>query len=330
MRDSSNPVVAEMWRGGDTESVHRGAWVLVSTAGQVIDGAGDPYQRIFARSSSKSLQALALFESGAAKRYEVPRPEIAVAIASHNGQPMHVDAARSLLKRAGHTDDDLLCGPEAPAGSAADAAGLPIMNNCSGKHAGFLAAAKSLGDAPSDYLDPDSALQTMVHRAVVDLTEAPEDSITTAIDGCSAPTFELPLAALARGIGRVANPGELAADRRNACEEIVTAAGLHPELVGGTSTRRFDTELLTASNGRLFAKGGAEAVQVIGVVGEGVALAAKIDDGRRRAMAPLVLQVLKRHDLITEDELDAMAEWLDPVRRNTADEAVGKTILPGF
>ncbi|MDH3755843.1 MAG: asparaginase, partial [Acidimicrobiia bacterium] len=124
-----NPVVARLWRGGHVESIHRGAWVVVDTAGNVIDGRGDPEQPIFARSSTKSIQLLPLLESGAAATLGVTDDEIAVSIASHNGEPIHVDAARSLLARARLSDDHLRCGPQRPAGGGDDSPATRITNN---------------------------------------------------------------------------------------------------------------------------------------------------------------------------------------------------------
>lgn len=324
---ASNPVVAELFRGDRVESAHRGAWVLADVDGNVIDGRGQSDQHVFARSSTKSIQALPLIESGAADALGVTPEELAVAIASHNGEPMHVQAASSLLARAGLAESDLLCGPERPTGTGTDAPAARITNNCSGKHAAFLATTVHLGEDPARYLLPDSSVQTLVRRAILEMTGAGPDEVTTAIDGCSAPTFRLPLHALATGLARMTSPAALAAERAGACRRLVAAAGAHPELVGGTSTARFDTQLMQATNGRVFAKTGAEGVQTVGVVGAGVGLAAKIDDGSRRALPPLVLSVLHRLGHLGDDEVSALGEWLDPVRRNHDGLEIGNTII---
>lgn len=323
--EASNPIVAELWRGNGIESIHRGAWVLVDTDGTVVDRCGDPEQLVYARSSTKSMQALALVETIGPD--ELSDAEIAVAIASHNGEPIHAAAARELLARVGLDDDALQCGPQAPAGAGASEPGSRIANNCSGKHAGFLAAAVASGDDPQDYLDPASQTQRRVAEAISALTGSDPSTITTAIDGCSAPTFRMPLRGLATGLARMANPVGFAPQRVLACERIVEAGTNRPDLVGGTSTPRFDTEVMKATNGRLFAKGGAEAVQAVGVVGAGLGLAAKIDDGSARSLHRLVLAVLASHDLIRADELGGLAAWTDPVRRNRDGLEVGRHAL---
>lgn len=292
--------------------------------GAVIAHAGDPGQHVFARSSTKSLQALPLLESGAADAFDVSDAELAVAIASHNGQDIHVAAVRSLLAKAGVDETLLRCGPQRPAGAAQDAEARRVTNNCSGKHAGLLAVSVHLGDAPAVYLDPTSQVQRAVHEAVVQISGADPSSVTTGIDGCSAPTFRLPLEALATAIARMANPAGLRESRAGACQRLVGAARAHPALVGGTSTPRFDTDLLAATDGRLFAKTGAEGMQVVGVVGSGVGFAAKIDDGSKRSIAPLALEVLARLGLISGTELEALVHWTDPIRRNLDGIEVGR------
>ncbi len=325
MPAADNPIVAEMRRGPGVESVHRGAWVLVDTDGVVVDHAGDPDQQVYARSSTKSLQAIPLFTSGAADSLRIEDREIAVAISSHNGQDIHADAARSLLVRAGLDETALQCGPQRPAGSGQDAAAAAVRNNCSGKHAGFLAAAVRLGDDPADYLRLDSALQQQIRAAMLTITGTDPDRIDTAIDGCSAPTWILPLRSLATGLARMANPDALPDAMADGARRILAAAAAHPDHVGGTSTPRFDTDVLAASGGRLFAKGGAEAVQTVGIVDAGLGFAAKVDDGAARVLPALTLAVLERHGLLHDHEREALAAWADPVRRNWAGVEVGRT-----
>ena len=262
--NESNPVISRLWRGEGVESIHRGAWVVVNTDSEIIDGRGDPNQLVYARSSTKSIQALPMFETGTTAALSLTDEEIAVAVSSHTGEQQHVDAARSILTKAGLTASSLLCGPQAPSGSAHGAAAERITNNCSGKHAGFLATAVALGDDPSAYLSPDSEVQHAVRRAVVEVTGASETEVSTSIDGCSAPTFRLPLASLATGLARMANPRDLPPVRASACTQILGAARRHPEMIAGTVTPRFDTDLLAATDGRLFAKAGADGVQTVG------------------------------------------------------------------
>ncbi len=321
---ATNPVLAQLRRGDHVESQHRGAWVVVDTGGDVLHHCGDPDQEVFARSSTKSIQALPLIETGVAERLGVTDAELALVAASHNGEPVHVQTARSLLARAGLSEADLRCGPQRRAGTGDDTTPTRVANNCSGKHAGFLVATAALGHDPAAYLEPASPLQEMVHDAVLALTGADAGEVTVAIDGCSAPTFRLPLRSLATGLARMANPERLEPTRAAACRRIVAAVAAHPELVGGTSPPRFDTALVSVTAGRLFAKGGAEGVQTVGVVGADLGFAAKIDDGSTRSLHRLTIGVLARLGHLRPSELEGLAPWHDPVRRNRDGLDIGR------
>jgi len=330
-----NPVLARVWRGAHVESQHRGAWVLAEPSGAVRASAGDSRQPVFARSSVKSLQALPLIESGAAARFGFSDAEIALALASHSGEPCHVEAVAALLGRLGLSEADLQCGPQPPADPTArlalEGAGLEpsrLHNNCSGKHAGFLALALHLGVDTARYLDPEAASQRRVREAVEAMALARPGEVTLAVDGCSAPTFRLPLERLATALARVANPADLPPERREACERMGRAVARHPELIAG-SRKRLCTDLARATGGRIFPKVGGEAVYALGVRGASLGLAIKIDDGSARALAPLVVELLARLSLLAPGELEALSAWRSGPLRNWAGLEVGRLeVLP--
>jgi L-asparaginase II len=325
-----NPVMTRVWRDGHVESQHRGAWVLVDTAGNVLDGAGEWKQPIFARSSTKSLQALPLLESGAAERFRFDDADIALALSSHDAEACHTERVAACLARLGLSVGDLRCGSHEPGSRDARDALIrageepsALHNNCSGKHAGFLALALQLGVAPARYLDPASAGQRLVRRAVEEMTGVAPAELALAIDGCSAPTFRLPLASLATGIARVANPDGLAAARRAACERMTRAVATWPELIAG-SRGRFCTDLVRASGGRVFPKIGTEAVYVAGIRGKDRGLAVKIDDGNVRGMHALVVALLERLGFLAANEVDALRAWAEGPIANLASVEVGR------
>jgi L-asparaginase II len=321
---SDNPPLIRLYRSGRLESVHRGAWALVDLSGTIIDGAGDPYQSIFPRSASKSLQALPLVESGAADRFGFDERHLALALASHSGEPIHVQVAADGLARLGLDAHALRCGPQRPAGAPPQVEAERIANNCSGKHVGFLAVAVHLDTDPSAYLDPGGAVQQRVRTAVQDMTDTPPEQLGVAIDGCSAPTFQLPLASLALGLARMANPDGLPAERAAACRRLTSAARAHPDLIAGTH-ERFCTDIVRATNGRVFAKIGAEGVYAFGVVDHGLGFAGKVDDGNARGLYPLMIDLLVQHHLITGAEAAALDHWGNPTLRNWDGLEVGHT-----
>jgi len=327
---SDQPVLARLWRDGYVESQHRGAWVLVDSAGAIVDGQGDWNQPVFPRSATKSLQALPLIESGAADRFGMGDDELALTLASHHAEPIHVERVQAFLARIGLTPEHLKCGPQTPVDAEARRSlllrgGTPtaLHNNCSGKHAGFLALSLHLGDDLSRYLDPHSKAQRLVHDAVEAMSGVRPGELHVAIDGCSAPTFHMPLASLATALARVANPDGLPSERALACARLTRAAERHPELIGATNNS-LCSDLLRVSGGRLFPKLGTEAVYVIGVRGADRGLAVKIDDGAYRAMNALVIDLLERFDLLDATQLAALSNWRAGPITNWSGARVGR------
>lgn len=324
-------MLVRVWRGEHVESQHRGAWLLTDGSGRVLDGAGSWSAPVFTRSSVKSLQALPLFETGAAERYAFTDAEIALALASHNGEEQHTSGVERILSRIGLSPGDLRCGPQMPADPDARTrlrvehrAPGAIHNNCSGKHAGFLALALHLGVRPSAYLDPESASQVLVKKAVLEMSGVEPSELTTAVDGCSAPTFRMPLRGLATAFARVANPDGLPRDRRAACQRMQAAVAAHPELIAGRH-QRICTDLARVSRGRIFPKVGGEAIYGIGLVGRDRGLAIKIDDGGTRALHALIVDLLRRFEFATASELQALESWEEKRLRNWAGIEVGRT-----
>ncbi|HEY5880963.1 MAG TPA: asparaginase [Nakamurella sp.] len=272
-------------RSGLHEGTHYGSVVIAAAEGAVELARGDVTTPMFPRSSNKPFQAIAMLECGA----DLQGADLALAAASHSGEPMHVDRAFAMLERAGLTEDDLGCPPAFPLDETARraallAAGDPrrIFMNCSGKHAGMLTAAVMSGWSTDDYLDPAHPLQRRVLDVVARLGR--EEPAAVGIDGCGAPLFAISLVALARGFGaaNAAAPGtpeRLVADAMRA----------FPEMVGGTG--RDDTRLMSAFPG-LLVKGGAEGVHCAALP-DGRCVALKITDGGDRARMPVLIAALR-------------------------------------
>jgi L-asparaginase II len=325
-----NPVLVRFRRGGEVESVHRGAWVLVDGAGHVQAGDGAFESPFFARSSVKAFQALPLFDTGAAERFAFDEEELALALASHNGERCHTDVVRRTLRKLGLGEADLLCGPQIPEDAATrrelfasgEAPGA-IHNNCSGKHAGFLALARTLDVPVERYLDPSSEVQQLVRAALAELTGVRPAELVPAVDGCSAPTYRLALTRLATAFARLTNPEGLSPERREHCRRLTDAVARHPVLIAG-SRGRLCTDLARAGAGRLFPKVGAEAVYAVGVRGADRALAVKIDDGSARAIHALVPALLSSLGFLSEEEALRLAPWTERDIKNRAGLVVGR------
>ncbi|MBO6637887.1 MAG: asparaginase [Roseitalea sp.] len=304
----ANPVIAEVTRGSRIESIHRGRVVAVDADGRVVFAAGDVEMPVYPRSALKLMQALPLVESGAADAFGLGKRELAFAGASHSSEPVHVETARTMLSKAGLTQDDLQCGAHWPLfGSDAMVklarsgdAPTRAHNNCSGKHAGFLCTCVHQGIDTGDYLADENDVQRQVRTTIEQLTGATLDADRCGLDGCSAPTYALPLVAFARGFARLAAGNGLEAARARAARRLIEAGMAEPFMVAGTG--RFCTGLMAACAGRVYVKTGAEGVYVGAIPEEGIALALKCDDGATRAaevaIAAALIQALGPvHDL---------------------------------
>ena len=325
-----NPVLVRVLRGAHVESQHRGSWVLVDADGSVLAGAGAFGAPFFLRSAVKCLQALPLLETGAAERFGFDEVELALCQASHNAEPCHTEPVLRVLERLGLGPDDLRCGPQVPGDPATRrallaAGGEPgaVHNNCSGKHAGLLALALQLGVAPADYLDAESAGQRLIKTAVAELSGVDEQHIDHAVDGCSAPTWHVPLSGLATAFARVTNPDGLAAERAAHCRRLTAAVGRYPELIAGNHGR-ICTAIGRASGGRLFPKIGAEAVYAVGEREGGRSFAVKLDDGGRRGLHAVVVALLEQFGFLSKAELDALGPWAERRVFNWAGLEVGR------
>jgi L-asparaginase II len=303
---ADEPMVA-VWRGGLVESVHRGRLAVCDARGELLDALGEPEGYVYLRSCAKPFQALPLVLSGAADAFGIADEEISVACASHNAEPRHLEAVRSILRKAGFSEDDLQNGAHPPmhAPSAARLARSgesprAIQGNCSGKHAGMLAVCVHAGWDPAGYRDPEGPLQKLVRDTVAKVCGVEPQDVRLAGDGCGVPVFAMPLENLALGFARLAAGGheDLPADLNGAMRRVPDAMRDHPYMVAGTG--RFDTALMEATD--VVAKSGAEGVfACASPAGWGLAL--KISDGSGRAVAPAALAALARRGVEVPPEM---------------------------
>ncbi len=302
----ANPVLAEVRRGNWVENRHRGAFHVVDARGHVVATAGDAAHPIFPRSAIKAIQALAMFRSGAVDMFGLDDEALALACASHMGEPGHVAGVARFLERIGCTLDDLECGAHPPTNAAArkalreaDEAPMALHNNCSGKHAGMLAVAKALGAPTAGYVERDHPAQQLVRACIADVIGSDLTTDRCGTDGCSIPTWAAPLEDFAAGFARMAAAEDLADDLVAPSARILDAATAHPFLIRGTDT--LDTDLMAAFAGRLMLKIGAEGVFCGAVRNLGLGFALKIDDGNMKAaevaIAALIGAIAKPDEL---------------------------------
>jgi L-asparaginase II len=336
--------LANVYRGNLIESFHSGSIAVVDATGRLLASAGDPTTRTFLRSAAKPFQAIPLLEYGGVDEYDITGEELALTCGSHGGEAMHVSTAAALLRKGEFDESDLLCGAHVPYDdkTAADlrAAGEPpsaLHNNCSGKHAGMLLTTLAM-DAPSaQYIDAGHPLQVLMRSTMAEFAGVPAEELPIAVDGCGVPTFYLSLYRTAFAFARLmassesaSAPGALERYAESASSVVTSMSGF-PQYVAGSWS--MTTPLMTAFNGDLVAKEGAEGFYAMAISsrmrGElterlrvpddcAIGIALKVNDGSMgRGRNPAILRTLEQIgvDVMGRAELQRYREW--PLRNVT-------------
>ena len=326
------PVLVEAWRGDAVESEHTGSVAVVDADGHALVALGDVERPVYPRSAVKALQALPLIESDAAGRLGLTDEELALACSSHNGETVHVETAVRMLRRVGLDAGALECGAHWPyddrsAHELAARRQLPsaLHNNCSGKHAGFACLGCALmgwNDGGTDlqrylkgYVRPDHPVMREVSDALhattgVDLSHAPRGT-----DGCSIPTYGIPLRRLALAFARFGTGHGLREGHARAARRLRRAVATAPYMVGGA--QRFDTLVMQRLGERVFCKVGAEGVYCAALPGRGVGVAIKIRDGNNARAAEVVMAAaIEALVQLGDEEREFMGRYSDYTLRN--------------
>ncbi|MFS4436790.1 asparaginase [Paracoccaceae bacterium GXU_MW_L88] len=319
--------LAEIWRGDLLESQHDGWAVVAKPDGEVVASWGDPGHIIYPRSSAKMLHQLPLVESGAADAMGLTPAQLALACASHDGAKEHTTMVSEWLAALGLGDDDLRCGPQVPFDEAARHAILcdggpacQMHNTCSGKHMGYLTASKHMGASLDDYIDPSHPLQKQVLAALEEMSG--EDAKAMGIDGCSAPTFAISVAGLAKAMAKMAAPQGLGETRAKAATRLIDAMRENPVMVRGETAS--DTRMMEATGGRAAVKFGAEGVYTAAIPDLGIGVALKVADGNLRGAEAAIATLLTRLG-VAEAEDPRIKDYMTPVLLNRRSLAVGET-----
>lgn len=287
------------------ENQHFGIAVVADTDGRAVRSWGNAGRMVFARSALKPMQALPAVESGAAAHFGFGPAELALMCSSHSGESQHLNGVKAMLARFGLDESSLKCGVHVPIYYRDHAAeGVPplsaftaLAHNCSGKHAGFLAHARHAGASMGSYLDTVHPTQVGVREAILRIAGVPHESLVESVDGCSAPTYAMPLVTLATAYARLAT-----AAPENAFGMLREAMMAFPNLVSGTG--RTDDVLMRAAKGHIVAKAGADGIQAVGLPGLGLGVAVKISSGDGRAAVAATLAILQELAVLSGEEIE--------------------------
>lgn len=319
-REGARALSIEITRGKIVESRHQVSLAVVDSQMQLKLAFGDMNAPVYMRSSAKPFQALALIEKGFAGQLDLNLRQQALICASHAGMDEHAETALSILEKIGLTENHLQCGTHTPFDRITTQQLLveggtpsPLRHNCSGKHAGMLLLAHSLGEDIETYLNQGHQTQQVILQAFCEMLGIDKGKVELGTDGCSAPNFAVPLPAAAYGYARLMDPSSLDEERAQACKRIVQAMLSNPDMVAGAG--EFDTELMKVSNGRILSKGGAEGYQALGITSSiwpdggaaGIVLKVQDGDGAKRARSVASLAVLYALDLISREERKHLA-----------------------
>jgi L-asparaginase II len=326
---SSAELLVDVTRGEYVESVHRVAFCAATEDGRVLLEAGDARSPVYLRSAAKPFIAAAAIAAGVVERFGLEPREIAVMTASHSGEPFHVRAVESILQKIGLPTSALQCGVHAPYDEAAAAAlrraGVAptvLHNNCSGKHAGILALCLAIGADPATYLEAGNAAQRRILAFCARVSGDDAASWPVGVDGCGIPVYATGLRNAAIAFARLATLRGVDEADASALKVARDAMLAYPQYVAGTG--QFDTELMTAGEGNIVSKAGAEGVHGAGALAQGCGFASKVLDGASRARGPASIAVLSRLGLLDEKKVARLEKFSRPVLYNRAGVAVGE------
>ena len=309
--------LAHTTRGNGIESVHYGSIVVTDNRGNILYYAGDPEVVTFTRSSAKPIQAIPVFESGAVDRFGFTVSGQAILCGSHNGSERHVAQVKENLDKIGLDESYLKCGVHPPSEyrikgilPRRDEVFSPLQHNCSGKHSGQLALTLQMGCDLARYLEFDYDVQQKVFKTVCEVYEMNPSEVKIGIDGCSLPNFSMPLRNMALAFANIITGKTSVSGRKEVFGRIVHAIQTYPYMISGEG--RFDLALMEALPGKIICKVGGEAVECVGISERGWGLAAKISDGNTRALYPAVIEVLRQLEILPDDRLSYLQEFVRP------------------
>ncbi len=300
-------IVAKVYRGAREEATHYGSIAVVNSEGRLTHYLGDPEFFTFTRSSPKPFQLLPTITSGAADKYGFTPKQLSIMCGSHVGSDEHREMVMSNLEAAGNKPEHLKCGCHVPLYMQVTGE-FPtndehldnVRHNCSGKHSGFLALSRFLGEDPAEYLNADGKVQQMVLEAVARMYEYPKEKIVISVDGCSAPNFGLPMIHTAVAFRKLASADGKDETEIKALTRIRDAMMEHPVMFSGEG--RFDLALMRTFPNNAVCKIGAESIQGIGFADPSIGIAVKIHDGNQRALYPVIIELLRQLGLIDNVE----------------------------
>ena len=323
-------VLAETTRDHHVENMYRGDVVVMDHNGDIITQLGNGNKTTYWRSAAKPFQVLPMLEAGGMETYGFSEKELALMTSSHGGEAHHAETVAGILRKIGLSPELLQCGaampmhqPEAFRIKEAGETWSVLHNCCSGKHSAMLALALLKGYTLEGYTEAAHPVQKDMLQIVSEMTNMDSSEIGVGIDGCGVPIFHMPLTAMARAYAILSLPEETCVpDRAAALRRVAGAMSRYPWYVAGTN--RLDTAIMEVTKGEILAKLGADGVYCVSVLEEGIGIALKIESGDVRAIEPVIIELLNRLELLSEEEHNALKKRMDSGLYNHRKNLIGE------
>ena len=318
-------------RSDKIESIHKGYICISDSQKHPKYCIGNPDSPVYLRSSAKPLQAVALVSSGALERFNITEEEVAIICASHSGEDFHRHTVKSILNKAGLSEQNLSCGVANPynpdsLNQLIKSGQRPsqLYNCCSGKHAGMLLLCKYYGYPIKEYTEPNHPVQRLILQTLAELLDCSENALYRGIDGCGVPTYRMSVKQAAFLYSLLAQ-GARGSGRYKDCFQLIQQAMCkYPRMINGD--KEFCTDLITHSEGKVLGKVGAEGIYCLAIPEEEMGVCIKVADGNERAVYPVAVHVMKQLGILGENTLKKLEQWAYPPIKNHKGNLVGYTI----
>ena len=318
------------FRGGHEDLYFTGHIAVTDYNGKLLYYSGDPNSVAFARSSAKPMQTMVVIDVGAADAYGLSEAEISTLCGSHGGEAVHEEAVLSILTKAGLSPAYLQCGLHyplyAPLAEKMRKEGIEpnaLQVNCSGKHAGMLAAIHYLGESLDDYYLPEHPHQQRILDMLGVVCGYPRDKIVLGVDGCGVPVHAMPLTNFAAGYARIGRHESLPEQYQAAAKRVADAIQAYPLHMSGTG--RLCVRLNEISTGRVYAKSGADGYYGFGIRPDGIGITVKIESGVGPIRDAVVVETLRQLGEIPDADLTRFENEINMNVYNHKKEVVGQT-----
>lgn len=320
------------WRGDVIENSHKVHAAIVDSNNNLLYSLGDPSRLTLARSAAKPFQALAILETGAAEKFGFNDADVALISGSHNCEEKHVSRVKAMLQKVGVTEQDMRCGGHPSLSKVVNTGWIKtdfvptaVYSNCSAKHVGMLAAAKSLSVGTEDYHLPTHPVQVKIKEIHEQLADLKPDELRWVIDGCNAPSPALPLQNMALMYANLAHASDHDEPSTQNQRRLYQAMAAHPDMIGGDS--RFCTDFMRASPGFWVGKLGAEGCYGVGIrdcqqtrelgAEGGLGIAVKIEDGNIDILYAALIEILGRLNLGSNETREKLKKSYCTMAKNT-------------